>query len=87
MSSKSGERTLDRLQHLVGRQVVDSQYYDARIAFADASGYADAATLLADASGGDGDAGMLQLVLGDDGNRSVVDFDVHKYAGCYFVTF
>jgi hypothetical protein len=87
MSSKSGERTLDRLQRLVGRQVVDSQYYDARIAFADASGYADAATLLADASGGDGDAGMLQLVLGDDGNRSVVDFDVHKYAGCYFVTF
>ncbi|HEY9400546.1 MAG TPA: hypothetical protein VIP76_03465, partial [Luteimonas sp.] len=37
MSSKSGERTLDRLQHLVGRQVVDSQYYDARIAFADAA--------------------------------------------------
>jgi hypothetical protein len=30
---------------------------------------------------------MLQLVLGDDGNRSVVDFDVRKYAGCYFVTF
>jgi hypothetical protein len=87
MSSKAGERTLDRLQHLVGRQVVDSQYYDARIGFADASGFADAATLLADASGGNGDAGMLQLVLGDDGNRSAVDFDVHRYAGCYFVSF
>jgi hypothetical protein len=86
MSSKAGERTLDRLQHLVGRQVVDSQYYDARIGFADASGFADAATY-ADASGGNGDAGMLQLVLGDDGTRSLVDFDVHKYAGCYFVSF
>ena len=86
MSSKAGERMLDRLQHLVGRQVVDSQYYDARIGFADASGFADAATY-ADASGGNGDAGMLQLVLGDDGTRSLVDFDVHKYAGCYFVSF
>jgi hypothetical protein len=87
MSSKAGERTLDRLQHLAGRQVVDSRYYDARIGFVDSTGFADAATLLADASGGDGDAGMLQLVLGDDGSRSVVDFDVHKYAGCYFVSF
>jgi hypothetical protein len=87
MSSKAGERTLDRLQHLVGRHVVDSRYYDAQIGFADSTGFADAATLLADASGGNGDAGMLQLVLGDDGGRSVVDFDVHKYAGCYFVSF
>ena len=87
MSSKAGERTLDRLQHLVGREVVDSRYFDAQIGFAGAGGYADASTLLSDASGGDGDAGVLQLVLGDDGTRSMVDFDVHKYAGCYFVSF
>jgi len=87
MSSKAGERTLDRLQHLVGRPVLDTQYYDARIGFADASGFADAATLLADSDDGDGDAGVLQLVVGEDGARSVVDFDVHRYAGCYFVSF
>jgi len=87
MSSKAGERTLDRLQHLVGRPVLDTQYYDARIGFADASGFADAATLLADSDDGDGDAGVLQLVIGEDGARSVVDFDVHRYAGCYFVSF
>lgn len=87
MSSQAGERTLDRLQRLVGRPVLDTQYYDARIGFADASGFADAATLLADSAGGDGDAGVLQLVIGDDGARSVVDFDVHRYAGCYFVSF
>ena len=34
-----------------------------------------------------GDAGMLQLVLGGDDARSAIDFDVHRYAGCYFVTF
>jgi len=30
---------------------------------------------------------VLQLVIGEDGARSVVDFDVHRYAGCYFVSF
>lgn len=87
MSSKAGERMLDRLQHLAGRRAVDSQYYDARIGFAGSGGFADAATLLADASGGNGEAGILQLQLGNDGNRSLVDFDVHRYKGCYFVSF
>lgn len=78
MSSEAGERTLDRLRGLVGRQVVDSQYLDASIS--------DGPTLLA-GPGGDS-AGMLQLVLGDaDGSVSAVDFDVHRYAGCYFVSF
>jgi hypothetical protein len=26
-------------------------------------------------------------VIGEDDVRSVVDFDVHRYAGCYFVSF
>ncbi|MEO6264226.1 MAG: hypothetical protein ABIO58_04600 [Luteimonas sp.] len=88
MSSRQGERTLDRLQHLIGKPVVDSHYFDARISMSP-SYMPDAATaLVATTSGGiGGDAGMLQLVLGDGGARSVVDFDVHKYAGCYFVKF
>ena len=78
MSSEAGERTLDRLRGLVGRQVIDSQYFDATIAAG--------ATLLA--GPGDGAAGMLQLLLADpDGGASAVDFDVHRYAGCYFVSF
>lgn len=78
MSNDTGERTLDRLRRLVGRQVIDSQYFDASIT--------DGSTLLAGAGGGS--AGMLQLVLGNgDGGVSAVDFDVHRYAGCYFVSF
>jgi hypothetical protein len=89
MSSRQGERTLDRLQGLTGRTVVDSHYFDARISISPSlSAVPDASMLAAtDASGIGGDAGMLQLVLGDDAARSVIDFDVHKYAGCYFVTF
>ncbi len=84
MSSRQGERTLDRLQRLIGKPVLDSHYFDAQIGAA-----VDGSTLLAsnDNSIG-GDAGMLQLVLGGgDTARSAIDFDVHRYAGCYFVTF
>ena len=84
MSSRQGERTLDRLQRLIGKPVLDSHYFDAQIGAA-----VDGATLLAsnDSSIG-GDGGMLQLVLGGgDTARSAIDFDVHRYAGCYFVTF
>jgi hypothetical protein len=84
MSSRQGERTLDRLQRLIGKPVLDSHYFDAQIGAS-----VDGSALLAanDTSIG-GDAGMLQLVLGgDDTARSAIDFDVHRYAGCYFVTF
>ena len=84
MSSRQGERTLDRLQRLVGKPVLDSQYFDAQIGSASEAGGAMLASN--DASIG-GDAGMLQLVLGGDDARSAIDFDVHRYAGCYFVTF
>jgi hypothetical protein len=85
MSSRQGERTLDRLQALVGKPVLDSHYFDAQIAM---TGESEGAQLAASGDGGiGGDAGMLQLVLADDDDRSAIDFDVHKYAGCYFVTF
>jgi hypothetical protein len=86
MSSREGERTLDRLQHLIGKPVLDSHYFDAQIAAASISSMPDAGSSLvasSDASSA-GEAGMLQLALADN---SVVDFDVRKYAGCYFVKF
>lgn len=86
MSSDAGERTLDRLQQLTGRPVLDSQYFDASIASTGSNGFVDGATLLA--GPGNGGTGMLQLVLGNgEGGASTVDFDVHRYAGCYFVRF
>ena len=88
MSTREGERTIDRLQALTGKPVVDSHYFDAQIQMAsldDAGVDPEATGAGAPAVGGE--AGMLQLVLGDDGSRSAIDFDVHRYAGCYFVTF
>ena len=84
MSGRQANRTMDRLQHLIGKPVVDSHYFDAQIGL---GGDADAGTLLASNSNIGGDAGVLQLILGADATRSAIDFDVHRAMGCYFVTF
>lgn len=83
MSTDAGERVLDRLQHYAGRPVVDSHYYAASIgpaAFGDGRG---------DGTGAGDAPGVVQLVLGgDDGaTAAAVDFEVERYAGCYFVSF
>ncbi|WP_159015532.1 hypothetical protein [Cognatiluteimonas profundi] len=84
MSSKQGRQTMDRLQRLIGKPVLDSHYFAAQIALA---GDADVGSLLASNSGDGGDGDVLQLVLGDHASRSAIDFDVHKTLGCYFVHF
>lgn len=85
MSSREGARTLDRLQGLTGRPVLDSHYFDAQIGPALA---ADATTLASNSDDNmGGDAGMLQLLLGGKDAPTAIDFDVHRYAGCYFVSF
>ena len=81
MSYRQGERTLDRLARLLGKQALDSRYYAAQIASLSDDGGIDAG----DSRGGDG--GILQLVLAGRGAPSLVEFDVHRYAGCYFVSF
>jgi len=83
MSSREGTHTIDRLQALTGKPVIDSHYFDAQIQMASLDG----AGIDPGASAMGGGAGMLQLVLEDDGSPSAIDFDVHRYAGCYFVTF
>jgi hypothetical protein len=82
MSAEAGGHVMERLQRLAARKAVDSRYYGSF------GGIADGAALLASASDDEVvGPGLLQVVLGEGGVRSVVDFDVHRYAGCYFVSF
>lgn len=71
MSTAAGERVLDRLQHYAGQAVVDSQYYGTP------------------AMSASDDPGMMQLVVASPGGEGggAVTFDVHRYEGCYFVSF
>jgi hypothetical protein len=76
MSTAAGERVLDRLQHYAGRPVVDTRYYGTTLAMAGTDAGEGATT------------GMVQLVLAEDGSvADAVDFEVERYAGCYFVSF
>lgn len=84
MSGRQANRTMDRLQQLIGKPLLDSHYFDAQIGLA---GTADAGALLASNEGIGGEAGVLQLILGADATRSAIDFDVHRAMGCYFVSF
>lgn len=87
MSSRDGERTLDRLQTLIGQPVLDSQYYDTSIATTGIAGFGDAA-MVAGPQRTTNAGGTLQVVLGNgDHAASTVDFKVQRYAGCYFMRF
>src|SRR5690606_17947720 len=61
MSTSAGRATMNRLEGLLGHEVIDSRSFD---------------------------PGSLQLLLADaSGGASAIDFQVHRYAGCYFVSF
>jgi len=83
LSTREGERVLDRLQRIAGQPIADAHYFDAVIA----SPLDPEAVEIASADRGAGPAGMLQLQLGRGRGVSVVDFTVERYAGCYFVKF
>lgn len=88
MSNRQGQQTLDRLQQLLGKPVIESRYYNAKITSSPFSGEGDGAmTATADNSNPAGDAGILQLALGNGAHASVIDFAVQHYAGCYFIRF
>lgn len=86
LSNRQGQRILDRLQGLIGKPVVDSRYFDARISSSPFG--ADAgASWVATSNGIGGSAGILQVMLGNGASTSIIDFDVERYADCYFVKF
>jgi len=84
LSTREGERVLDRLQRMTREPVADAHYFNASISSSPLG--ADAMEIASTGTGA-GPAGMLQLQLGSGAGVSVVDLDVERYAGCYFVKF
>ena len=79
MGSDQARHVLTRLESLGESPVTSTQYYNATIVDASFAQMSPAA--LQDGGG----AGYLQLVQG--GGSRVTEFEVHKLAGCYFVSF
>lgn len=81
MSHKGASRIMERLESLARHDIADTQYFNAQI-----DGGMDAWSAGGTSIGGS--AGILQVTFSDDGRPlSVTDFDVERYADCYFVRF
>ena len=81
MSHGAAMQVMQRLERLGRSTLVDTQYYDATILSAGVGTWADAGASL------DTGAGVMQLTLGGEGGAGVVDLEVERYEGCYFVHF
>lgn len=78
LSQRQSRPIMQRLERLAAQPLEDTQYYDAQIG--------PGGMQLADAGSGDTDIGVMQLRLGGPSPRTM-DFEVERYAGCYFVRF
>jgi hypothetical protein len=81
MDQKAAMHVMQRLEQLGRSTLVDTHYYDATILSSGIGSWADAGATL-----GSG-AGVMQLTLGGEGGAAVVDMEVERYEGCYFVHF
>lgn len=79
LSHTQSKPIMQRLDRLSSQPLEDVHYFDAQIG--------PGGMQLADAGAGNAAAaGVMQLMFGGE-SRHAVDFDVQRYAGCYFVRF
>lgn len=79
MSNAQAQRLMSRLERLSTQVVMDSEYFDATFG---------GQMMVADAGGAsDGSAGQMQVTLADGDSQSVLDFDVRRDEGCYFLKY
>jgi hypothetical protein len=78
MSQRAANATMQRLQKLAKRNVVDAQYYGAQM-----GGW----MATADAGAPMNSGGVMQLQFGDGMSATIQDFDVVQRSGCWFARF
>lgn len=81
MDQQAANGVMQRLERLARSTVVDTRYYDASIVSSGIGSWADASGTIG--AGG----GVMQLSLGGEGGAAVLDLEVERYDGCYFVRF
>lgn len=78
-SHRQAQQLMQRLDRLTRQPLLETRFFDAQIG--------PGGLQLVDASRSNGGAGIMQLIFGPDSTRQVVDFQVLRYAGCYFIRF
>ena len=80
MGNAQAQRIMSRLEQLAQRDVRDAEYFDASIG--QGALFADAGIATSD-----GAAGLLQVTLDAGNGDAIVDFDVRRDKGCYFLRY
>ncbi|MCY7353914.1 MAG: hypothetical protein LH470_02305 [Lysobacter sp.] len=83
LSHQAGQRIMERLDQLTGKQITDVDYFNAQIQTAGLGGYDVAST----GNTYGGSEGVMQVRFGTGASTTVTDFNVEKYSNCYFVKF
>ena len=78
-SNRQAQQLMQRLDRLTTQPLLEARFFDAQIGLGGVQ--------LADASNGNRGGSVMQLTLGRDSAPQVIDFDVLRYAGCYFIRF
>lgn len=79
MQNAQAQRVMIKLEGLARQVVSDAEYFDATIG---------GQQLYADASAtSDGPAGLMQVTFDNGDGRTVMDFDVRRDQGCYFLRY
>lgn len=79
MQNAQAQRVMSKLERLSEQVVTDAEYFDASIG---------GEVMLADAGGStSGSAGLMQVTLDNGNGTSVMDFDVQRNQGCYFLRY
>lgn len=81
MGHQAATGVMQRLEQLGRSTLVDTRFHDATIMSSGLGSWADAGAAIAPG------AGIMQLTLGGEGGASVLDLEVTRYEGCYFVHF
>lgn len=82
MSHREGQRGMERIDRLNDAPLMDAKYLDATMGLG-AMQYADASS----SGSANADAGVMQLWFGEGTSQRIVDLEVKRYQGCYFVAF
>lgn len=78
-SNRQAQQLMQRLDRLTTQPLLEARFFDAQIGLGGVQ--------LADAGNGNRGGSVMQLTFGRDSAPQVIEFNVLRYAGCYFIRF
>lgn len=78
-SNRQAQQLMQRLDRLTTQSLLDAHFFDAQLGLGGVQ--------MADAGNANRGGSVMRVTFGRDSAPQVIDFDVLRYAGCYFIRF